>query len=144
MIWNQEKVVELSSTEVLLTEPGSERNQSQGTIYAGSPQIGSPHHGGDSTLTANELPLPARVDRKVRSAEQADFDVDKDPQKGENRSSAYGFTSHLLAMSLPDFSNADTLSKFESFLTSKSYIDGYVTGEVRAVACDERHMCTVG
>lgn len=29
-------------------------------------------------------------------------------------------------MSLPDFSNADTLSKFESFLSSKSYIDGYV------------------
>lgn len=95
-------------------------------------------------MTANELPLPARVDRKARSAEQADFDVDKDPQKGENRSSAYGLTSHLLAMSLPDFSNADTLSKFESFLASKSYIDGYVTGEVRAVTCDERHMCTVG
>merc|ERR1712130_784588 len=34
-------------------------------------------------------------------------------------------TSHLLAMSLPDFSNADTLSKFESFLSSKSYIDGH-------------------
>lgn len=32
----------------------------------------------------------------------------------------------FVAMSLPDFSNADNLAKFNDFLSSKSYVDGYV------------------
>lgn len=36
-------------------------------------------------------------------------------------------TSHpFFDMSLPDFTNAENLSKLDSFLASKSYIDGYV------------------
>lgn len=33
-------------------------------------------------------------------------------------------------MSLPDFTNADNLAKFNSFLESKSYVDGYVFKEL--------------
>lgn len=29
-------------------------------------------------------------------------------------------------MSLPDFSKPEVLSQFDSFLSSKSYVDGYV------------------
>lgn len=32
----------------------------------------------------------------------------------------------IVTMSLPDFSNADNLAKFDEFLSSKSYVDGYV------------------
>ena len=49
-------------------------------------------------------------------------------QKPKRISRSWDILLHnrLYDMSLPDFSNADTLSKFESFLSSKSYIDGYV------------------
>jgi len=46
----------------------------------------------------------------------------KERRKTGGRASLSAFS--ISAMSLPDFSKPDVLSKFESFLGDKSYIDG--------------------